>query len=95
MNRSREIIFLLLNSKNQIMLQLKTILVRKIKRSGKCFFQMQHRNVEMKVFLSILSAIAAKGDFEATYCFKVFNPNHLVKEEKVNIPHIGLFDFAS
>lgn len=81
MNRSREIIIFLIHQLKKLN-QLKPILFRKIKRSRKCFFQMQHCSVEIKVVLSILSAIAAKVNFEAAYCFKVFNPKHFVKKRK-------------
>lgn len=70
-------------------------LFRKLKPQGSAFYKCNTEIQKQKVVLSILSAIPAKINFEGTYCFKVFNPKHFVKEQKVNIPHIGLFYFAS
>lgn len=56
---------------------------------------MKYCNLEKKIKLWVLSAKPAKGNFEATYCFKMLNPKHFVKEYKVNISHIGLFYFGS
>lgn len=51
-----------------------------MKRWGKYFFQMKYCNLKEKKKKSVLSAIPAKGNFEATYCFKVLNPKDFVKE---------------